>query len=164
MATFKEATREALEFLRNATNVGTLATVDAAGVPHASPVYFVMSRELGHEFEFFFMTTKNSRKARDISANGRVAFSVGTGPEYIAVMMRGRAAATDAGSQDEILPVIAEYLERDKGENWPVRRIEEFKDQGIVLYRVVPDEVTFLNINSSQEPKSNADHLYRLVG
>lgn len=159
MTTLKEATREALEFLRSHINVGTLATIDLEGQPHASPVYFVM----GSEFEIFFITTKNSHKAKNISQNDRVAFSVGTGPDYIAVMIRGRAILANTAEQNQILPVILEHIEKNKGFNWPVRKLEELRDQNLVLYKINPEKVTFLNINSTQEPKSNADHLYHLM-
>lgn len=159
MTTYKEATREALEFLRNHSNVGMLATVDAEGQPYVSPVYFVM----GHEFEVFFMTAQNTNKAKNISHNAQVAFSVGEGPEYIAVMIRGRAKLTDSAEQNQILPLVAENFEKNKGFNWPIRKLEELKDQNLVLYKINPEKVTFLNINSSQEPKSNTDHLYHLM-
>lgn len=160
MVTFKEATREALEFLRTYSNVGTLATLDQDGQPYASPVYFVM----GSEFEVFFLTTKNTHKAKNLARNDKVAFSVGTGPEYISVMIRGRAKLTDASEQNEILPVIKERMDKNNGFNWPVRKLDELKDQNLVLYKITPEEVTFLNINSKQEPKSNTEHLYHLLG
>ncbi len=159
MTNFKEATREALEFLRTQSNVGTLATIDAEGQPYASPIFFVM----GSEFEVYFMTTKNTHKAKNISHDNRVAFSVGIGPEYIAVMIRGRAILTDTAEQNQVLPLISEHLEKNKGSNWPIRKLEEFKDQNLVLYKISPEKITFLNINSTQEPKSNADHLYHLM-
>lgn len=160
MTTFKEAQREALEFLRNHSNVGMLATVDAEGQPYVSPVYFV----LGTDFEVFFLTTQNTNKAKNIASNGKVAFSVGEGPEYIAVMIRGKAVLTDSAEQNQILPTISEHMEKNKGFSWPVRTLEELKDQNLALYKIVPEKVTFLNINSSQEPKSATDHLYHLMG
>lgn len=159
MSGFKEATREALEFLRSHSNVGTIATVDADGQPYVSPVYFVM----GSEFDLFFLTTKGTHKAKNIEANNKVAFSVGTGPEYISVMIRGKAVPTDSSEQNQILPVITEHIEKNKGVNWPVRKLDDLKEQNLVLYKVVPEKVTFLNINSTQEPGSNADHLYHLM-
>lgn len=160
MTGFKEATREALEFLRNHSNVGSLATVDSSGQPYVSPIYFVM----GSEFDLFFLTSQGSNKAKNIKENDRVAFSVGTGPDYIAVMIRGRAVVTDTGEQNQILPVITEHFEKSKASSWPVRTLEDLRDQNLVLYKIVPEKVTFLNINSKEEPKSNADHLYHLLG
>lgn len=160
MTTLKEATREALEFLRSYSKVGVLATVDEKGQPYASSVYFVM----GHEFEVFFLTTKNTNKTKNIESNNKVAFSVGTGPEYIEVMIRGKAVPTDASEQNKFLPLIADRIEENKGFSWPVRKLEELKEQNLILYKISPEEVTFLNINSSQEPKSATDHLYHLLG
>lgn len=159
MTSFKEATREALEFLRSYSNVGTLATIDADGQPYASPVYFVM----GEGFDFFFLTTQGTHKARNIRENEKVAFSVGTGPEYICVMIRGKAVLTDTAEQNQILPIISESLEKSKAFNMPIRKLDDLKSQNLVLYKVIPEKVTFLNINSTQEPKSNADYLYHLL-
>lgn len=159
MATFKEATREALEFLRKGNNVGVVATVDENGQPFVSPVYYVM----GSEFELFFLTTKGTHKARNIEKNNKVAFSVGTGPEYISVMIRGKATIAGSEDQNQILPIISEMMNNNKGFDWPVRKLDDLIHQNLALYKLVPEKVTFLNINSTQEPKSNSEHLYHLL-
>lgn len=160
MANFKEARREALEFLRTKTgNVGTVATVDGEGQPFASPVYYVM----GDGFELFFLTTQGTHKTRNIEQNNRIAFSVGVGPDYIAVMIRGKAVVIDNEEQSQILPLVVEVMDRNKGENWPVRKLDDLSGQNLVLYKLIPEKVTFLNINSSEEPKSSVDHLYHLM-
>jgi hypothetical protein len=35
--------------------------------------------------------------------------------------------------------------------------------KNLVLFKLTPEKVTFLNINSAQEPKSQTDHLYHLM-
>jgi nitroimidazol reductase NimA-like FMN-containing flavoprotein (pyridoxamine 5'-phosphate oxidase superfamily) len=156
---FGEATREALEFLRSKNSVGMIATVDSEGQPYVSPVYFVM----GSEFDLFFLTTKGTHKSKNIEVNSKVAFSVGTGPEYISVMIRGDASIPNSDEQNQALAKMTEVLEKVKAFKWPLRTLEDLKDQNLVLYKITPKKVTFLNINSTQEPKSNADHLYHLV-
>ena len=110
MTNFKEATREALEFLRSHSDVGMLATVDSEGQPYVSTVYFVM----GSEFDLFFLTNKTTHKAKNLEANKKVAFSVGTGPEYISVMIRGKAVVPNSEEESEILPIISERIGKNK--------------------------------------------------
>jgi nitroimidazol reductase NimA-like FMN-containing flavoprotein (pyridoxamine 5'-phosphate oxidase superfamily) len=161
MTYFKEATREALEFLRTKNNnVGVIATVDERGQPYASPVYYVM----GQGFDLHFLTSRATHKAKNIEKNDKIAFSAGAGPEYLAVMIRGRAVVTDVGEQREIFPALAEVLGQSEGLNWPLAKLEDLAGHNLVLYKLVPESVTFLNINSSEEPKSHADHLYHLMG
>jgi len=160
MTNFKEASREALEFLRmKNNNVGTIATVDENGQPFASPVYYAMA----DGFELFFLTSKGTHKVKNLEGNDKVAFSVGTGPDYIAVMIRGRAIPANTEEMNENLPLLSEIVEKNKGENWPVRKLDDLSGQNLVLYKLVPEKVTFLNINSLEEPASSADHLYHLL-
>lgn len=158
MTSFKQAKQEALEFLRS-HNVGVLATVNTDRQPFASPVYY----HCREEFTIFFLTTRNTHKSLNIKENDKVAFSVGTGPEYISVMIRGRASIADSEEQNLVLPNLMEKPDEENGFDWPMRKLEDFKEQNLVLYKITPEEVTFLNINSKQEPKSAADHLYHLI-
>lgn len=160
MTNFKEATREALEFLRTKEDVGSLATIDSDGQPYVSPMYFVM----GNEFDFFFLTTEDTHKAKNIEKNDKVAFSVGAGPEYISVMIRGQAVLANSDERKHVLPIFKRKLDERGNHDWPIIKLDDMSGQNINLYKVIPKNVTFLNINSTEEPKSNADHLYHLMG
>ena len=66
-----------------------LATVDAGGMPHIVPVWYLF--EAG---KFYVGTNTNTRKVRNLRKKKLVAFciDVGTGsPDIIGVMGRGRA-------------------------------------------------------------------------
>lgn len=159
MSNFKEASREALEFLRTNNKVGVIATVDSDGQPYASPVYYAM----GSGFEFFFLTTKETHKAKNIFLNNKVAFSAGAGPQYIAVMIRGKAVEASTEEANQNLPILMKSVEDNKGIDWPVRKLDDLAGQNLILFKVLPEKVTFLNINSTEESKSNAEHLYHLM-
>jgi nitroimidazol reductase NimA-like FMN-containing flavoprotein (pyridoxamine 5'-phosphate oxidase superfamily) len=118
---------------------------------------------MGGEFDLFFMTTKGTNKSKNIEANNKVAFSVGAGPEYISVMIRGEAVSVSSAEQNQVLPQIYEVMEKNKAVDWPVHKLDDFSGQNLVIYKLIPKKVTFLNINSTQEPKSNTDHLYHLM-
>ena len=160
MTNFKEAEREALEFLRSKNDVGVVATIDGSGGPFASPVYYVM----GEGFNVFFLTSKNTNKAQNLERNSKVAFSVGTGPEYASVMIRGLASSADSAEQNRVLPLFQEKMQKTNGADWPVRKLDELKEQNLALYKISPEHVTFLNLHSSQEPQSGTEHLYHLLG
>lgn len=157
---FTEEKREALEFLRTKNSVGTLATVDGSNQPFVSPVYYVM----GNDFDFYFFTTKASNKAKNIGDGAKVAFCVGAGPEYISVMIRGLAVPATFEECQLILPRFAEKAHTFNTKQWPIETLEDLKHAGLVFYKVNAENVTFLNINSTQEPNTNTDHLYHIVG
>jgi nitroimidazol reductase NimA-like FMN-containing flavoprotein (pyridoxamine 5'-phosphate oxidase superfamily) len=159
MTDFKEAKTEALKFLRTDNSVGMVATIDSNGQPFLSPVYYAM----GSEFDLFFVTAVTTHKARNISINDKVAFSVGSGPEYISVMIRGRASVAKSDEADRAFTILKEKITENKKGDSPLEKMEDLKEQNLIVYKITPERVTFLNINSSQEPKSAGDHLYHLM-
>lgn len=159
MSNFKQAKTEALEFLRTNNSVGVVSTVDGNGQPFSSPVYYVM----GSEFDLFFLTSGSTHKSKNISSNDKVAFTVGTGPDYISVMIRGRAKTATGDEQYRAISMIKEKAEENSWQDWPIQKLENLDSQNLVLYKIVPESVTFLNINSKEEPKSVENHLYHLM-
>ena len=158
MITKEVATRNALEFLR-AQNVGVIATVNIDGQPFVSPVYYAA----GDDFNIFFLTTSGTHKSQNIMDNDKVAFSVGTGPEYISVSIRGNAKLAEGTEYDKGLALITDKAEKNSMANWPIKKIDELKKHQLYLYKIEPREVTFLNINSPEEPESIADHFHNLL-
>ncbi|MEK7177071.1 MAG: pyridoxamine 5'-phosphate oxidase family protein [Patescibacteria group bacterium] len=158
MLTKQIAKQNALEYLR-AHDVGVVATIDTEGQPFVSPVYYAA----GANFGIFFLTTSGTRKSQNIMNNERVAFSVGSGPEYIAVTIRGKAILAEGNEYDKGLALIKDKAENNSMLNWPIKRLDELKKHQLYLYKIEPKEVTFLNIDSSDEPESIADYLYELL-
>ncbi len=145
--------------MRTRTCVGMVATIGAHAQPYLSPVYYAM----GNDFEVYFLTGKNTHKAENIELNNKVAFSVGTGPEYISVMIRGTASIPGSEEEERAFARLKDIFEKNDVKNWPLRTLDDLKDQNLVLYKITPEKVTFLNMNSTEEPKTHADHLYHLV-
>ena len=150
--------RNALEFLRN-IDVGVVATVDENGQPYVSPVYYAE----GGDFEIYFFATSASRKSQNIMKNSKVAFSAGTGPEHICVTVRGIAKLVEGHEYDRGSFLITQKAEKNSMDNWPIRKVEELKRHYPYLYKIEPQEVTFLNIDSSKEPSSIADHFHQIA-
>lgn len=158
MTNLKEATREALEFLRTENKVGMVATVDQNSQPYLSPVYYIMD---GDGFGLYFLTTNNTHKSKNIENNSKIAFTVGAGPRYKSVMIRGTAQRSNVSDEERIVSLLVKRIDDVEKLNWPLQKLDDLKDQNIILYKVNPEKVTFLNLDSSEE--ASGDHLFHLV-
>lgn len=154
----KIVTRNALEFLRT-HDVGVVASVGGKGQPFVSPVYYA---EVG-DFNILFLTTSGTKKSQNIMENDKVAFAVGFGPEYTSVTIRGRAKLASEDEYGGWLAIIKDKAALHNIDNWPIRKLDELKRHHIYLYKIEPEEVTFLNIDSKVEMESLSDHLHTLV-
>lgn len=80
----------------------TLATISAAGIPHAAPVYFAAGKTL----EFFFFSDPSSQHGRDLEANQLAAAALypeSEGWQTIrGLQMRGQAHILDRGPEWEV--------------------------------------------------------------
>lgn len=63
--------RARLSSFLNKNQVGVLATVDAAGKPHAATIYFTFDRQ----FDIYFVTKKDTQKSRNLQQNNSAAIA-----------------------------------------------------------------------------------------
>ncbi len=143
----------------NDPNAIALATVDASGMPNAR---MVLLKEI-EEAAFVFYTNYESRKARELAANGRGALlfhwdvlgrqvrvegrvarlATGESAAYFATRPRGSQLAAWASRQSEALPGRAD-LEREVA-----RLAERFEGADVPLpphwggFRLLPDTYEF---------------------
>jgi hypothetical protein len=61
------------------------------------------------------------------------------------------------------MALITDKAEKSTMSNWPIKKIDELNKHPLYLYKIEPKEVTFLNINSSEEPSSTTDHFQELL-
>jgi general stress protein 26 len=78
--------KDALGFLTRHA-VGVLATVDSAGQPHASAVYY----KADDDFSIYFLTLASSKKYQGMKANPKVAFTIGSSDVPKTLQMEGVA-------------------------------------------------------------------------
>jgi hypothetical protein len=80
----------------------TLATISAAGTPHAAPIYFAASKTL----ELFFFSDPTSQHGRDLEANPLAAAALYPESEswqtIRGLQMRGQAHILDRGPEWEV--------------------------------------------------------------
>ena len=109
--TLEPQIRELLE----GRNYGHLATILPDGSPHSVPVWVGLE---GDRVAFF--TQSQSRKARNLEREPRVAISItDQGNPYRSAWIRGRVAETAEG--DEALAVIDRIAQRYTGQDFPMR-------------------------------------------
>lgn len=157
MITKQEAKLAALAFLRH-HYTGVVATTDKSGQPAVSPVYYASNDDLS----IYFLTSRTTKKFANLSENNKVAFSVGFGPEYIAVDIRGRGEVVEGIELIKAFELLAEVQLKVPMAKWPINVIESLKS-GLVLYKIIPDGATFLNIDSKEHSDSIADFIYQIV-
>ncbi len=158
MITKQEAHKSAVEFLNN-HQVGTVSTADLGGQPFSSAVYYAVKDDL----TVYFLTSHSTHKHQNIAKNNRVAFTVGFGPEYIAVELRGRAVAVEGLELDVAAAMMIKVQLQVPMVRWPVERIEALKKGGLVMYKIIPEQATFLNLNSDEHVESLADYIYQII-
>lgn len=149
MLTREEYRKDALAFLwENTTAVIATSFNDE---PKASTVYFWVD----NEFTFYFVTKRNTSKYINIEMNPRAAIVVGTGPEHITVQAHGNAEIiTDDEDRQEILDILTNIRTKENIQIWPIEEMEKFKDRNYVVFKIIPDNVTFMNLDSSKHPNS----------
>jgi PPOX class probable F420-dependent enzyme len=119
-------------------NYAHLATVLPSGAPHSVPVWTGMDGEY-----VVFFTQPQSRKARNLERDPRVAFSI-TDHEhpYRMAQIRGRVAGTLVG--DEALAAIDRLAVKYTGEPFPMR-------SGVV-FLIEPEKVQSMTLPFEHAP------------
>ena len=130
----REMTRdEAVNFLREGTRTGKLATVRADGRLHVVPIWFIVEGD-----EVVFTTWHDSVKARNLRRDPRASLIVDLEqPPYSFVMVEGEARFID--DEEELLRVATEngrrYMGGDRAEEFGRRNAVEGEE--VVRLRIV---------------------------
>ena len=139
----KETLRvEALDFVKK-HHEGVLATSNLAGEVFASVVYFVAK----DDFSIYFATSHSTNKFKNITLNKKVAFCIGTGPEYKSVQIRGVAEMIFQDELEEGLSLLEKLYKDHPKDNWPINLVSKLKEGGFVLIKITPHSISYLDIN-----------------
>lgn len=157
MISKEQARKDALHFLiENSTAVVATATGDQ---PSASTVYYFADKD----FNIFFITKVNTSKYLNISGNAKVAVVVGTGPEHISVQASGLAEFVFDEKRAEIIDEFVQLRTREFVKDWPIKDMDIFKDRSAVVFKVTPDRLTFLNLDSKKYPDSVSTEYMQII-
>ncbi len=149
---------DVLNFLRE-NSTAVLATA-YQNRPRVSTIYYFVD----DEFNFYFATKRKTSKYINISINPEVAFVVGTGPEHISVQAHGIADIVVKEEERERLLDLLVGKQNLKGVKlWPIDELKHLKDGYKVLFKVVPEELFYINIDSSKHQGSVLSESIRII-
>lgn len=158
MISKEELRKEALGFLKK-NITGVITTVDMTGQPFISTVYYAVVPD----FTIYFLTSRSTNKFKNITGNSKIAFLVGTGPEYVTLDIRGRAEMVEERDQAPGLELLLEVQKEYPLLEWPLRAVPQLKEGGLVMMKISPESARFLNLNSSDATGSIADYFYQII-
>jgi nitroimidazol reductase NimA-like FMN-containing flavoprotein (pyridoxamine 5'-phosphate oxidase superfamily) len=157
MITKEQAGVAAMEFLKSHV-VGVLATTDIENQPFASPVYYAVQQD----FSIYFATSHHTQKFKNLVLNKKVAFCVGTGPEYTVVNVHGTATMTDAKEREAGMKVIGNLVGKPMS-SWPIKTVKLLETGGLALFKITPVQVSFLDLPKEGEVKEeDVEYLYEV--
>lgn len=154
----KELKEDVLNFLQE-NSTAIVATV-FKNRPRVSTVYFFVD----DEFNFYFATKRKTSKYINISINPEVAVVVGTGPEHISVQAHGTADLIVNEEEKERLINMLVGKQNLKGVKlWPIDELKNLKDSYKVLFKVVPDELVYMNMDSQKHSGTVSNDFVKII-
>jgi len=153
-----EIREEALKFL-NENNTGVLATT-FNGEPHAATIYYTVD----DNFSFYFITKRHTEKYQNLVLSGRVAFVVGTGPEYTTVQARGSVEPIKNGDIEKVLEHFKKMPTLRRPKDWPLNVADVLRGKIPMIFKITPDELTFMNLDDKNYPHSQGTKHHKIIG
>jgi len=158
MTNIEQSKKDAKSFL-NENYIAVLAT-SQNDEPSASTVYYIMF----DSYNFYFYTKHNSNKTKNILQNPKVGLVVGFGPEHITVQVVGEALRIeDEEEKEKIFEKLMEMEQKNGVKMWPTDDTERFRGQKNEIFKIVPTEVSFLNLDSLKYPDSISDEFVQII-
>ncbi|MFZ2523586.1 MAG: pyridoxamine 5'-phosphate oxidase family protein [Minisyncoccia bacterium] len=128
--------------------------------PKVSPVYFVSDDDLN----FYFATKRKTEKYIDASLNSRVAFVVGVGPEHISVQGHGRIEmVVNEGERERIVGLLTGKQNLLGIIKRPIDELVGLRESYKVVFKIVPDEMYFMNLDSRKHSETISDELIKII-
>lgn len=137
--------KHALAFLRDHTTA-VLATSSPSGEPQAAALYY----DVDDDFNFYFISSKDSLKAKNLMANKRASIVIGF----------GKTVSTIQGAGDvEIIETIdfrlfTRIIERIKLHEASQLALSHIIKSGFVTIKVKPRWLTWLNLDKEAYPET----------
>lgn len=143
---------DALAFLKE--NYTTVIATSFNDEPRASTIYYYID----DEFNFYFITKRNTSKYINIEMNPRAAIVVGTGPDHITVQAHGSVELVlEDAEKEKILGRFVEIGKHNNIEAWPIEDLDKFKDRNTIFCKIKPKQVVYMNLDSKKYPNSHSE-------
>jgi nitroimidazol reductase NimA-like FMN-containing flavoprotein (pyridoxamine 5'-phosphate oxidase superfamily) len=149
--------KDALGFLK-ANSVAVLATcID--DIPHASSIYY----DVDDNFNFYYITKRNTQKNIHIAFNPSVALVIGTGPERISVQVKGRAQILMREEKITAMHHVIARITQAEINELPMQVMDKFKGKPAVVFKIKPESLRFMNMDSKKFPKSISKNYHQII-
>lgn len=130
------------------------------GDPRASTVYFYVDEE----FNFYFVTKRKTSKYLNAELNPNVAIVVGTGPEHISISAHGKIELiVNEEEKQKVIKLIIEKQELKGVKLWPIDELRNLEGSHKVLFKIVPDEMYFMNLDSTKYSNTISDTHIKII-
>ncbi len=132
-----------------------VSTVSPEGEPQIAVMYYYTDKDLN----FYFLTSRNSQKLKNLALNKNIAIVVGFGPATITIQAGG-VAETDQDFKEEFVNKILEKINFHNLDQWPVLQLEK---EGLVLLKVKPKWLVMLNFDKEGHPTTYSHEFNKLI-
>lgn len=135
-----------------------LSTVSPDGTPYASPIYFIVDKELN----FFFLTKSDTKKAQNIEKNNHVALTVVHPSLPITVQATG---TVEEVQEPEILIKMAKTNANETGGfSWPPPLSKLISEGYLLMYKVTPHWLRIGDFATpQQQPEKPTKIFYEII-
>jgi len=146
--------KETLKFLsENVT--AAVSTVSFEGEPEVATMYYYTD----DNFNFYFITSKNSQKLKNIETNQKVAIVVGFGPTPITVQAGG-IAEVSTDFKEELVNKVLEKINFYSVDQLPFLQLQK---NGLVLLKVKPKWLVLLNFDKEGHLSTYNHNFHKLI-
>lgn len=150
----EDLNKEVRQFLGEQV-IAAVATVSDEGEPRVSTMYYYTD----DDFNFYFITAKDSQKLKNIEANNRVAIAVGFGPATITIQASG-TALINYDFKGEFVDKVFKKIGFKNLDQWPVLQLEK---GGLVLLKVKPQWLVLLNFDKEGHPNTYSHTFHQII-
>lgn len=158
MVTQEKLREDVFRFLQESSTA--VVATSYKGDPRASTVYF----HVDDDFNFYFVTKRKTSKYINAELNPRSAIVVGTGPEHISVQARGSIELiVDDTEKQKIMNLITGKQKLMGVKIWPIDELSNLEDSHKVLFKIVPEEMFFMNLDSTLHPDTISDTHVKII-
>lgn len=153
-----EVEARALAFLREIPT-GVLATVSTTGEPFSSTVYFTCA----DDFSLYFIISHHSDKFKNLTLNPLASMTIGTGPAYQEVIVRGKVEqVNDPHARESVLADIAKRV-ASPAKEWPIFSVDSLASGGTALFKLNPTNIKYLDLTTLSAGEEYANHIYQIL-
>lgn len=149
-STTSSAKEFAREFLQK-NNIMVLASSSLKGELHAASVAYCIDEK----FNFCFLTTIHSTKAKNLLEHKNAAFTIGFGPNPIVIQGGGIVTLLN-----DIKTIEAGFILKNRPHPWPLLTLSQ-KD--ICAFEITPTWMTMLNLESKEYPELASAEFYKII-